>query len=507
MSPSPEDRPPLPATVAHAPPVPGPARGAGPAEGNFGDYELRREIGRGRSGIVYLARQVSLDRVVALKVFHAEALPTAGSVRLLRTQAGSAALLDHPAIVRLLEVGEHKGRHYVALAHVESESLEQRMRRGPLPLREAVAVVRQVAEAIHYARLKGVGHPDLRPGNVLVDAAGGARVIGLGLAGMGLPRWPSTHEPPVERAGYLAPEEAGPWSAVGMTAQQAAARTDVYHLGALLYVLLTGRPPFRASTARVVLGQVRDAEPTPPSQLAPKVPAELDTICLKCLEKRPRRRYVTSAALMGDLLCWLGNRPIKAQQAGGARQALLWGRRQFRRGVWVALVVLAVAGPEAWRRGAALVERRRAWAAVLDANAGPERHGEALRYYESARARHPRDRSAQIGLGIARYRAGQHSEVAAAFNATPPRYFLSPRTEALAAMVAAMADFHAGNLEGALAGLEGALGLLRRPHSPAEGGLLREAAVAFRQRQNDPSARTRAAAARGLELLGQKARD
>ena len=255
----------------------------------FGDYELLRVIARGGMGVVYRARQVSLNRPVALKMILAGQLASNDDVKRFYLEAEAAANLDHPGIVPIYEVGQHKGQHFFSMGFVEGQSLAQRLADGPLPPREAAALMVKVAEAIEYAHGRGVIHRDLKPGNILLDRNGYPRVTDFGLAkklqgDSGLTGSGQIMGTP----SYMPPEQAG-----GKRGEVGPA-ADVYALGATLYALITGRPPFQAATAMDTVRQVISDEPIPPRRLNPAADRDIETICLKCLEKEPARRYASA---------------------------------------------------------------------------------------------------------------------------------------------------------------------------------------------------------------------
>jgi WD40 repeat protein/tRNA A-37 threonylcarbamoyl transferase component Bud32/tetratricopeptide (TPR) repeat protein len=306
---------------------------------HFGDYELLHELARGGMGVVYKARQISLNRTVALKMILSGQLATDAEVRRFYQEAEAAAGLDHPGIVPIFEVGEHDGHHFYSMSYVEGRSLSQRMAAGPLPAQPAADLVRQVAEAVEYAHRRGVIHRDLKPGNVLVDAQNCPRVTDFGLAKkldtdssltvtgsvMGTP----SYMPPEQAAGRVA--EVGPAS-------------DVYSLGALLYCLLTGRPPFQASTPVETLRQVIEDDPVPPRTLNGDTPRDLQTIVLKCLHKERQRRYRSAEALAIDLGRWLRGEPIEARPVGSAERLGRWClRNPVVAGLIASMVFLLVA--------------------------------------------------------------------------------------------------------------------------------------------------------------------
>jgi len=288
----------------------------------FGDYEIIRELARGGMGVVFQARQISLNRPVALKMILAGQLANETDVRRFYTEAEAAANLDHPGIVPIFEVGQHEGQHYFSMGFVEGQSLAQRLAQGPLPAREAAELIRRVSEAIEYAHQRGVVHRDLKPGNVLLDVSGNPRITDFGLAkkvqgDSGLTGSGQIMGTP----SYMPPEQAG-----GKRGEVGPA-ADVYALGATLYALVTGRPPFQAATAMDTVIQVISDEPVPPRRLNASVPRDLETISLKCLEKEPGKRYASAAALAEDLRRYLVGEPIAARPVGPAERAWRWCRR------------------------------------------------------------------------------------------------------------------------------------------------------------------------------------
>jgi WD40 repeat protein/serine/threonine protein kinase len=288
----------------------------------FGDYELLHQIAQGGMGVVYQARQTKLQRVVALKMIRAGHLASADEVRRFYQAAAAAARLDHPGIVPIFEVGEHAGQHYFSMGYVEGGSLAARVREGPLPAREAAGLVQEVTAAVAYAHRQGIIHRDLKPANILLDGDGRPRVTDFGLAKQlqrdsGLTASGQVMGTP----SYMPPEQAaGRTDAIGPAA-------DVYALGAILYCLLTGRPPFQAASVMETLQQVLQREPVPPRQLNPGVPRDLETICLKCLQKDVARRYAAADDLADDLRRFLSGEPILARPVGPVERAWRWGRR------------------------------------------------------------------------------------------------------------------------------------------------------------------------------------
>ncbi len=331
----------------------------------FGDYEVIREIARGGMGVVFQARQVSLNRLVALKMILAGQLADDTDIQRFHTEAEAAANLDHPGIVPIFEVGQHEGQHYFSMGFVEGQSLSQRIASGPLPAVEAAELIRRVADAIEYAHQRGVIHRDLKPANILLDRSGNPRVTDFGLAkkvqgDSGLTGSGQIMGTP----SYMPPEQAGgKRGEVGPPA-------DVYALGATLYCLLSGKPPFQAATVMDTVLQVIGDEPVPPRRLNPSVPRDLETICLKCLEKDPARRYPSAAALREDLRRFLAGEPIAARPVGRTERAWRWSRRNPLAAALITLVVvLTTAGTATitalWLR--AETQRRAAVAAGLRA--------------------------------------------------------------------------------------------------------------------------------------------
>jgi len=288
----------------------------------FGDYEIESELARGGMGVVFRARQISLNRPVALKMILAGQLANETDVKRFYTEAEAAANLDHPGIVPIYEIGEHEGQHFFSMGFVEGRSLAQRLAEGPLPPHEAAALLVNVAEAIDYAHSRGVIHRDLKPGNILLDGSGHPRVTDFGLAkklqsdsgltGSGQIMGTPSYMPPEQAGGHRG--DVGP-------------AADVYALGATLYALVTGRPPFQAASAMDTVLQVIGEEPVPPRRLNASIPLDLETICLKCLQKEPGRRYASAAALADDLRRFLNGEPILARPVGPAERARKWVRR------------------------------------------------------------------------------------------------------------------------------------------------------------------------------------
>jgi WD40 repeat protein len=303
-------------------------------------YEILSELGRGGMGVVYLARQLSLKRLVALKMVLAGS--HAGSAELVRfrTEAEAAARLQHPNIVQIYEVGQQDGLPFFSLEYVDGGSLARALAGTPLPPGRAAQLIETLARAMHYAHQRGIVHRDLKPANVLLTADGLPKITDFGLAKQLDDAAVHTQSGAVlGTPSYMAPEQAG-----GQTHDIGPA-ADVYALGAVLYELLTGRPPFKAATPLDTLMQVLTEEPVPPRQLQPKVPRDLETICLKCLEKDPRKRYAGALALADDLRRCASGEPIAARPVGLGGRTLKWVRRRPAVAGLLALVVaFAAAG-------------------------------------------------------------------------------------------------------------------------------------------------------------------
>jgi tetratricopeptide (TPR) repeat protein len=334
-------------TIEHAP-TPGPNdqtvtvedRKVPPARGTmvryFGDYELQKELGRGGMGVVYKALQVSLNRSVALKMIKAGILADPAELRRFQNEAEAVALLDHPGIVTVHEIGDHDGQRYFSMKLVEGGNLADQLATLKNNPRAAATLLAETAEAIHHAHMRGILHRDLKPANILVDAEGHPHVTDFGLAKVIESDVELTQSGAIMGTpAYMSPEQANGRRGTITTA------SDIYGLGAIFYALLTGKPPFCGDSVMETLDAVRNRPPVPPTNPSASTPRDLETICLKCLEKDPRRRYASAQALADDLHAWLDSRPISARRVGGAERAWLWCKRKPMVAALVASAMLA----------------------------------------------------------------------------------------------------------------------------------------------------------------------
>jgi tetratricopeptide (TPR) repeat protein/tRNA A-37 threonylcarbamoyl transferase component Bud32 len=319
--------------------------GGDPAQrtGTDGDaipgYEVLGELGRGGMGVVYRARQTSLHRIVALKMILAGQHASPATRARFRTEAEAVARLQHPHIVQIYEVGEHQARPFFSLEFVEGGSLDRQLAGTPQAVDAAAQLVEALARAMHHAHEHGIIHRDLKPSNVLLAPGDALQGVPLGdpaapqhyqpkITDFGLAKVADAASGPTPTEAFLGtPNYMAPEQATGR-ARAISPLSDVYSLGAILYELLTGRPPFRGATVLDTLEQVRSQEPVPPARLQPKTPRDLETICLKCLEKDPKRRYASAADLADDLRRFRASEPIRARPGSAAQRLRKWARRR-----------------------------------------------------------------------------------------------------------------------------------------------------------------------------------
>ena len=313
---------------------------------DFGDYELLEEIGRGGQGVVYRARQKSLNRTVALKVIGLGPWTTETHLKRFRREAEAAAKLQRPGIVPIHEVGEQDSQCYFSMDFIEGGQLDEVVKRTPISIHNAADLIAKLARTVNYAHEHGILHRDIKPGNILLDQKGEPHLTDFGLAR--LVEAESTITRTLDVMGtpsYMAPEQAA-----GEHTRVTAA-TDVYGLGAVLYELLTGRPPFAGRTSYQTIRLLLNTEPRQPRLWNRKVDRELSTICLKCLEKDPKRRYSSALALAEDLKHWLEHEPIQARRTGFFIRAEKWVRRKPTSALLAASLVAltAAAGWMVWK--------------------------------------------------------------------------------------------------------------------------------------------------------------
>ncbi len=387
----------------------------------FGEYELLDEIARGGMGVVYKAKQLKLNRLVALKMILAGQLAGEDDVKRFHTEAEAAANLDHPGIVPIYEVGEHDGQHYFSMAFVEGPSLSAAIANGPLPPKEAAQITKAVTKAMAYAHDRGVIHRDLKPANILLAKVDGSRSTAVFLTAEGIETgW---YEPKVTDFG-LAKKTEGDSQLTGtgqilgtpsfMPPEQASGKTeeigplaDVYSLGAILYCLLTGRPPFQSANVMDTLIQVLEKDPVPVRQLSPDVPKDLETICQKCLEKTAEKRYASAKDLGQELNRFLEGRPIVARPVGAIEWVWRWCKRnRFVASLLIVIAVVLLTGIVATTSFAILADSRATTNARLteEANRQAEdarthrmlaENNEARANREAANARQQRDLAQQ----------------------------------------------------------------------------------------------------------------
>lgn len=328
--------------------------GAGSVVRYFGDYEILDLVSRGGMGVVYKAKQRSLNRIVALKMVLGGEDAKPEMLRRFRVEAEAAANLSHPNIVQIYEVGREGGKDYLAMQFVEGPPLDKRMRQSPLTSREAAQLVELVARAIHHAHQHGVLHRDIKPSNILLERDGQPKVADFGLAKIMAGEAATLTLAAVGTPSYAAPEQARGGGAVSTAA-------DVYSLGAVLYELLSGSPPFAGGTALETLHRVIHEPPRPPSAANPACDPDLEVVALKCLEKEPAHRYPSALALAEDLERWLRGEPIQARPAGPLERAVKWARRHPALATMAALLAATFIGGvvgvmDQWRRASAAQE-------------------------------------------------------------------------------------------------------------------------------------------------------
>ena len=283
--------------------------GTVPMPPEFGDdYELLEELARGGMGVVYKARQKSLNRIVALKMILPGRLTSAEDLERFRREAEATARLQHPNIVAVHEVGEFEGQHFYSMDYIDGPSLAKRLLQGPFPNRVAARYILLIARAIDHVHRHGILHRDLKPSNILLDSHDEPHITDFGLAKkIGGDSTQTRAGVVMGTPSYMAPEQAAG------KIQELGPACDVYGLGAVLYELLTGRPPFRSETPLDTVVHVLEKEPAPPRLLNPKIERDLETICLKCLEKDPSRRYKSAEELAQDLERFLAGEPVQAR--------------------------------------------------------------------------------------------------------------------------------------------------------------------------------------------------
>jgi eukaryotic-like serine/threonine-protein kinase len=380
----------------------------------FGDYEIHKELGRGGMGVVYKARQVKLNRPVALKMIKAGVLADPDDLRRFQNEAEAVALLDHPGIVPIYEVGEHDGQRYFSMKLIEGGNLADQLASFQDNPNASVSLMIDTAEAVQHAHIRGILHRDLKPANILIDRKGHPHITDFGLA----KRIESDAELTASGAimgtpAYMSPEQTGGLRGTITTA------TDVYGLGAILYALLAGKAPFGGESVIQTLAAVLTNLPEPPTKRNAKVPRDLELICLKCLEKNPVDRYPTAQALVDDLRRFAVGEPVSVRAAGAVERAAKWARRKPTLAAAYALGSLSLlfgglGGAAVWQWSAAA--RARDAAAAAKAAAEQARDGEKTTRAAAEKARDgeakARDVAEQLGEKVARLEYGRSMEVA-----------------------------------------------------------------------------------------------
>ena len=299
----------------------------------FGDYELIEEVARGGMGVIYKARHLKLHRIAAVKMILSGRFSSKEDLQRFHVEAEAAATLDHPGIVPVYEIGESEGQAFFAMKFIEGGSLAERLHEFQADPQAAISLLAKVARAVHHAHQRGILHRDLKPANILIDEDDKPRITDLGLAkntadGSNLTNTGAVLGTP----SYMPPEQATGDAAVTTAA-------DVYSLGAIMYELLTGVPPFRGESAMETVLQVRDGQLIPPRKRNEAIDRDLEVICLKCLERNPDERYASAAALANDLEAWLNNEPISISAPSFLAQTQRWFR-QNRRVAYIAFAVI-----------------------------------------------------------------------------------------------------------------------------------------------------------------------
>jgi WD40 repeat protein/tetratricopeptide (TPR) repeat protein len=319
------------------------------APSRVGNYAIVRELGRGGMGVVFQAQDTQLNRLVALKMILAAEYADREALLRFQAEAKAVARLQHPHIVQIYEIGEEQGRPYFALEYLDGGTLRANTKGLPQPPRVAASIVRPLAEAIHYAHRQGIIHRDLKPANILLTADGVPKITDFGLAKSATSQatlaQQETNAPGLTKSGdmlgtpsYMAPEQ------VEAKLGAITPATDVYALGAILYELLTGQPPFVGPTPLDTILQVLDRDPVPVTRLQPKTPRDLATICAKCLNKEPKKRYASGKSLAADLQRFLQGEPVLARRTGWTERTWKWARRRPAVAALLALLLLTVIG-------------------------------------------------------------------------------------------------------------------------------------------------------------------
>lgn len=369
---------------------------------SFGDYELLAQIGKGGMGVVYRARQLSLNRFVAVKLIR-EARPVSGwRGPSFRLEAEAAAHLDHPGIVPVYEIGEYDYRPFFSMKLLEGGSLAEHLPEYHAHPRRAVELVGSIARAVHHAHQRGILHRDLKPSNILLDAEGRPHIADFGLA-----KWLDVDHGLTQTGiivgtpAYMAPEQASPPQERELRCLTTSA-TDVYGLGAILYSVLAGRPPFQGTTPLDTLVAVREHEVLAPTRFNQLVDRDLETICLKCLEKDPARRYGSALALAEELERWQAGEPILARPIGSGERARRWCRRNpLRATLTAAVALLLMLGLASLATGYVLLSR---------AHDRAEAHRRTAEQHESSLRR--RLYAVQMGIGYRHWERGELDELA-----------------------------------------------------------------------------------------------